>query len=154
MLHTGMTIKATEKITLQGFMSKPNSEVYQVVKPTIQMGARKKRITAVVVDELPQAIATEGLTAVKERLMSKRITLADTEVNNDRVGPDDILIGADHYYDFISLNTVEREGVYLLKSPAGYIITGKIQDFYKGVMANNLPPEIPESVIVMRITHR
>ena len=84
MLHTGMTIKATEKITLQGFMSKPNSEVYQVVKPTIQMGARKKRITAVVVDELPQAIATEGLTAVKERLMSTEITLADTEVNTDR----------------------------------------------------------------------
>ena len=42
----------------------------------------------------------------------------------------------------------------MLKSPAGYIITGKIPDFYKGVMVNNFPPVIPESVIVMRITYQ
>ena len=36
--RTGMAIKSTQNMTLQGFMSKPNSNVYQIVRPKIRMG--------------------------------------------------------------------------------------------------------------------
>ena len=104
-------------------MSKETTQDFQIVKPVIRMGNRRKRITALVVDELPETIVTAGLTNVTRVLVSQRVKLATPLVQNDKLGPVDILIGADHYFDFISHHTVKM-GVNLLQSPSGYIITG------------------------------
>ena len=105
-------------------------------------------------DELPQCIATAGLSKAIEKLARRGIRLADPGVNNDKVGPVDILIGSDHYYKFISLHVIQREGVHLLNFPSGYLITGKIPDNCKGSTLNNSTPTIPESVIVRKVTNR
>lgn len=151
--RTNMAIRSTQNMTLQGFMGKPNSNVYQIVRPKIRMGNRKKRITAVVVDDLPQCIKTTGLSKTIEKLTRRGIRLADPNVTNDKVGPVDILIGSDHFYDLISLHVIKKEGIRLLKSPSGYLITDKIPEDCKGSTLNNSIPTIPESVIVMKITN-
>ncbi|XP_045119397.1 uncharacterized protein LOC123509263 [Portunus trituberculatus] len=115
-----ISVKARERMTLTGFTGQAQSQKYDIVKPVLQMGNRKKRVTAVVVDTLPDTIVTVGLSNVIDHLTSKGMNMADTEVNDDKVGHIDILIGADHYYDFISTTTAVVDGIHLLSSPAGY----------------------------------
>ena len=123
------------------------------LKPVIKMGNRQKRITAVVVEQLPRAIVTAGMTEAVQHLTSKGIILTDPIVNNDTIGPIDILIGVDHYYDFISPYTIMCEGIRLLKSPSGYIITGNIPNTYNATVSSTSSEHVtPESVLVMRIT--
>lgn len=105
MERKGIPISSKEHLTLSGFTETPQSREYDIVKPVIQMGDRKKRITAMVVDNQPKTIVTLGLTEVVEHLTSKGIKLAEPIVNNDKVGPVDILIGAGKYYYFISRHT-------------------------------------------------
>lgn len=152
--RAGISIKSTVQMTLAGFMGQPTTQDFQIVKPVIRMGNRRKRITAVVVDELPKAIVTAGLTDVIKHLNNKGLKLADREVKNDRVGPIDILIGSDHYYDFISKDVQMVDGIHLLNSPAGYLITGKIPSGYSSSLTNPTSSQnvVPESVIVMKIT--
>ena len=149
-----LPIKTSVKMTLNGFMGQPITQSYDIVKPLITMGNRKKRITAVVVDELPQTIVTTGLTGSMVQLREEGFKLADTIPNQDRVGSVDILIGADHYYDFISLRTIVHKGIHLLKSPSGYILTGNIPNEHYSYSDSDLGNEsiIPESVLVLRIT--
>ncbi|XP_045135683.1 uncharacterized protein LOC123518747 [Portunus trituberculatus] len=123
-----------------------------IVKPVIQMGNRKKRITAVVTDELPQTIVTTELSDVVHKLTKKGIQLADPIVENDKVGPIDILVGCDHYYDFISTNPKIIDDKHLLNTPAGYIVTGKIPCTYNRTTTNVSSDTVQESVIVMKIT--
>ena len=85
-----------------------------------------------VVDDLPQCIAIAGLSETIVKLTRRGIRLADPDVTNYKVEPVDVLIGSDHFYDFISLHVIKREGVHLLNSPSGCLITGKIPDDCKG----------------------
>lgn len=151
---SGLPIKLTERMTLTGFMGQPNTKAYRIVKPLLKMGNRRKRLTAVVVEELPQTIIMAGITDAIRELTSIGIKLADPVIGNDKVGPIDLLIGSDHYYDFIATNIIVRRGIHLLNSPSGYIMSGKIPTSFK----SSLPHEngsnnyIPESVIVMKVT--
>ncbi|XP_045116130.1 uncharacterized protein LOC123507385 [Portunus trituberculatus] len=146
-----LSTMSTENMTLQGFMTEPTTAIYDIVKPTIRMGNRRKRLTAVVVDELPKTIVTSGLSEIMERLSDQGIQLADMVSNDDRIGPVDMLIGSDHFYDFISPHIIMREGVHLLDSPSGYLITGKIPDTYKGTTMTASTPTIPEAIVVMKV---
>lgn len=83
-----------------------------------------------VVDEVPERITTAGLTEVTKKLAGTGLPLANPVVHEDRLGPADILIGNDYYYDFISGHIVSQ-GVHLLKSPLGYMITEKFLTFMK-----------------------
>ncbi|KAK3894099.1 hypothetical protein Pcinc_002118 [Petrolisthes cinctipes] len=149
-----LPIKETVRMTITGFMGQPKSEDFHIVKPMIKMGRRRKRVTAVVVEELPPIIVVPGLSEVLRDLSSKGFQIAKSKVENDRVGNIDLLIGCDYYYDFISNHTISHEGIHLLKSPAGYIITGKLPDCYLSL--TNVNQEslniTPESVLVMKIT--
>ena len=148
-----LPVKMSAKMTLTGFMGNPVTQTYDIVRPIIKMGNRIKRIFAVVVDKIPQAIDTAGLTGAMEHLSRLGVKLADTIPLNDNVGPVSLLIGADHYYDFIG-NVIVQEGIHLLKTPSGYIPTGIIPAKYHtmNMQSQDTPTIVPESVIVMRIT--
>ncbi|KAG7163876.1 hypothetical protein Hamer_G027372 [Homarus americanus] len=111
-----MAAQSTVKMTLTGFMGKSTTQDFQIVKPVIKTGNQRKRITAVVVDELPKATVTARLTDVIKQLTSRGLNLVDLIMNNDRVGPIDVLIGSDHHYDFILPHSITEDGVHLLKS--------------------------------------
>ena len=72
---TGMTIKSTAKMTLKGYKSPMIVQEYPIVKPVIKMGNRRKRVNAVVVDELPDVITVAGLTEVTKKLVNMALTL-------------------------------------------------------------------------------
>ena len=150
--ETGIAIHREENMSLQGLLSEPTREDYRIVKPVVKMGNRLKRVSAVVVDELPEAIVTAGLSEAVEHLTKIGIHLADPVIHNDKVGPVDMIIGGDHYYDFISLHGEERDGIHLLGSPSGYLISGIIPDSYKSAIITSNTPTVPEAVIVMKLT--
>lgn len=149
-----LPITDTLEMTLTGFMSTPNTRQFNIVRPLLKMGKRFRKITAVVVEELPRSITTVGLTDVTHRLQRDGINLADPVIENDRVGPVDILIGCDHYYDFIYPESTQYRKINLLKSPTGYIIAGKLPHRYRDSRIRVTTENVTqESVIVMRITN-
>lgn len=152
----GLKTKQRKSLTLTGFMSNPTTQEFDIVKPVIKMGNRLKRITAVVVEQLPKAIVITGVTEAVHYLTSRGIKLADPNIINDTIGPVDILVGADHYYDFVSTNSIICEGVRLLQSPSGYMITGNIPNNFNSAVSTTSSTSsehvTPESVLVMRIT--
>lgn len=151
--ETGLTITTTKNITLKGFMATPKAQDYQIVRPVIRMGNRRKKITAVVVDELPDDITARGLSAAVKKLTTQGIKLADPNVNSDRVEPVDLLIGGDFYYDFIYPQVIMHEGIHLLQSPSGCIIQGKIPETGTPEQ-DDITVVSSESVFVLKITHQ
>lgn len=129
--QSGLTTKQTKTMTLTGFMDHPTTQEFDIVKPVIQMVNHRKRINAVVVEQLPRTIVTAGMTDAMQHLIRKGIILADPNIQNDTIGPVDLLIGVDYYYDFISPHSIMYDGVRLLESTSGYIITGNISVNYK-----------------------
>lgn len=147
-------IKSEVTMTVKGFMGQPHEQKLEIVKPIVKLGNRRKRITAVVVEELPETIVTPGLTEVINHLTCCGLKMADPIVENDTVGQTDILIGSDHFYDFILRQTELYDGVHLLNSSAGFIVMGKIPNKYHTSVTENSSSNlvIPESVLVMKIT--
>ncbi|KAK3871589.1 hypothetical protein Pcinc_023276 [Petrolisthes cinctipes] len=67
-------------MTITGFMGQPKSEDFHIVKPMIKMGRRRKRVTAVVVEELPHVIVVPGLSEVLRDLSSKGFQIAKSKL--------------------------------------------------------------------------
>jgi len=136
-------------LKLSGFITTSDYQYYDVVKLVIKMGKRRKRVTTIVQEHLPTHIYTKGLTKVVKHLQECQIPIADPQISDDTVGPVDILMGADYYQNFIHPLTIQREGVYLLQSPVGHLVTGTIP---AGYLEDVSGPTTVETVSIMRVT--
>ena len=107
-----------------GFDYRGPEKEYNIVQVHVTLGGRTKILYMVVVDKLPTSIHSPGLVEAANYLKRKQIPLADV-YENDNVSDVNLLIGSDHYYDFIDGMT-NKAGINLLKTPAGHIISGPV----------------------------
>ena len=121
----GLKITGTEQIKLDGFSSRGSLQNYSIVEVPIRLGDTKAIIQALAVNDLPESIHMKGISVVHTELKSKGIKLADEEINNDLVGDIQMIVGANHYYDFVERQCTQGN-VNLLISKLGVMVSGKI----------------------------
>ena len=112
------------KLQLVGFTGQTAEESYPVVKLILRLGKTFRRISAVVKRNLPSNIQTPGLRQTAERLR-RQYTLADKHLDSDNVKHVELIIGAEHYSQFIT-GLATRDGIDVLETPGGLVIYGPI----------------------------
>ena len=116
------------EMTLDSFDSNGQQNVYEIVRPTLSLGGRKKRVVMAVVKRMPQQIITPGLHATALNLNQLGYKLADKQINSDNVENIQILIGSDFFGRYMSGMT-NVGGIDLLESPGGHLIYGIIPNY-------------------------
>ena len=115
-----------EKMTISGFIQSKSIKEYDLVELTILCKQNEVvKITAVVCDHIPETINMPKVGQLCEQLKSKRIDLADPNLHGDSVTDIKLLIGLDHYFDFIE-PCHRVNGVNLVDSKMGKLIGGPI----------------------------
>ena len=112
------------KLELTSFGGHTEEKNYPIVQVSVLLGSRAKRISAVVIDKLPNNINTPGLTKTAKHL-ARRHELADKHLQSDIVTGIDLVIGADHYGRFIT-GLSQKSGIDVLQSSGGLVIYGPI----------------------------
>lgn len=70
------------------------------VKPTVQLGKFKTKITAVVMPDMNTNLTIKGYKETGDFLRTKAIKLGDQNITSDKVGPIQLIIGSDYYGKF------------------------------------------------------
>lgn len=94
-------INGTMRLSMSGFLHTKDFEEYNVVRPIVRLGNRIKKITAVVVDSLPDRISVPGLGEAVDVLRKANVKLADKYLTSDTVDGIGLVIGGDFYGDYI-----------------------------------------------------
>ncbi|XP_069180540.1 uncharacterized protein [Procambarus clarkii] len=132
-----LNLKPTKSVRLNisGFLSNSGPRDYKVVKVLVRLGSSTSPIQAVVVDKLPTDLQVTGLARTARHLKRNRMRLADYKINSDCLTDVGILIGADHYYKFIT-GCTRQHGMNLLSSAGGKLLTGPVL-FRQGPASTN-----------------
>ena len=112
---------------LDSFSGEGQQSNYEIVRPVVSLGKRKKKITMAVVDKMP-TITTPGLLATAEKLTKIGCNLADKHIDSDVVENVQIMIGSDFFSKYLSGMT-SIDNIDLYESPGGYLIYGIIPHF-------------------------
>ncbi|XP_068225252.1 uncharacterized protein [Palaemon carinicauda] len=102
-----------------------DSRDYEIVNPVVSLGNRKKRVTLIVLKDMPEPIITPGLCDTMRDLDKIGYHLADRDIKSDRIDNIKMLIGADFLGNYLS-GMRQVNNVDLLESPGGYLIYGLI----------------------------
>ena len=112
-------------MTLDTFDNSGSQKTYEVVRPTVSLGGKRKRLTLLVVDKLPRQISTPGLLDTAHKLSQAGFQLADQNLCSDTVKDIQVLIGSDFMGRFVfGMKTVND--IDLLESAGGHLIYGRI----------------------------
>ena len=84
-----------------------------------------KSIDAILVDKLPSRLHIPGLKKTVEQLKKKDIPI-HLNLKSDNITDIKLLIGSDQYYYFV-YGHQEVDGVHLLKSKLGPMVSGPLQ---------------------------
>ena len=77
----------------------------------------------------------------------------DPNIDNDRVGPIDVLIGADQCNNFIADRTIIRDGMHLMETAVGHSLTGPIPANYPpAVVQGDNTHSSQNAVVVTKVT--
>ena len=126
-----MKVRATVLYTITCSNRRDTQAQFDIVRPILALGNRKKRVSVLVADALPPSIQTPGLLRAVERLKRNHCILADS-FDPDEVRDINILIGSDYYGRFMQ-RTANKCGIDLIKSSAGYLKYGPI------LLSNTVP---------------
>ena len=107
---------------LDTFMGDGQEGIYEVVRPVVSLGNRKKRIAMAVVDRMPR-IVTPGLRDTVNKLTNMGYNLADKHIDSDVVENVQIMIGSDFFSRYLSGMT-SVDNIDLYESPGGLLIYG------------------------------
>ena len=113
------------KLDISDFLVTKSGQLCDVVRPTVKMGSRYRKIDAVVRKELNKPIITPGLKATADKLRNLGVKLADS-YKDDTVSDISLLIGADHYDKFVN-GSRKVQDLRLLRTPGGCIVTGPLK---------------------------
>ena len=123
----GLRNIANFEMRLDSFSEEGQSTNYEIVRPVVSLGNRKKRISMAVVDKMP-GIVTPGLHATVQKLTKMGYNLADKQIDSDVVDNVQIMIGSDFFGRYLSgMTTVGNIDLYT--SPGGYLIYGIVPHF-------------------------
>ncbi|XP_068206198.1 uncharacterized protein [Palaemon carinicauda] len=116
---------STVNMILNSFDGMGDSRDYEIVNPVVSLGSRKKRVTLIVVKDMPEPIITPGLCDTMRDLDKIGYHLADRDIKSDKIDSIKMLIGADFLGNYLS-GMRQVNNVDLLESPGGYLIYGLI----------------------------
>ena len=122
-------------LKISGFLTDNKPQTYDLVRPTVQLGRFKVKVTAVVVPDMESDLTIKGYKETAEHLTAHNIKLANSHITSDTVGPIPLIIGADYYGRFIGKSQV-MHGVHLLSTAGGKVMVGPL--------LNKVGPPSPE----------
>ena len=114
-------------LTIDGFNSKGTEAQYDIATVSIDVPTQEAiSIDVIVVDTLAERLNMSGIQKIAKKLEAKGHNLADNFSNTVHY-PVDMLIGADHYYDFVYPEQKD-EGIMIIPSKLGDLLSGPIQE--------------------------
>ena len=119
--------RGTERMNLNGFVSKKEESDYELVTLFIPYRGKTISLNAVVVDELPDYTKQFALRKALDTFKLEGIKLADSQFSlpKERKAAIELLIGVDNYYNIVHPGYERRGDLILLPTIAGYVLTGK-----------------------------
>ena len=93
---------------ISGFLTNSNPQNYDLVRPIVQLGRFKIKLSAVVVPEMDTTLTMKGYKETSEFLRSKNIKLANENILSDTVGPIPLIIGADYFSKFVGRSQMKH----------------------------------------------
>ena len=114
--------QGTEKLTLHGFTGTKEPKEYLIVALKYKHRGKYRRITAVVVDELPEHKAASSLEVELTSLKRRGYKLADPSLTQN--AQLDLLLGADQYYDIVHPGYERVGSLVLIPTRFGYALSG------------------------------
>ena len=120
-------LKPHSKCNLQisGFLDRRDRSNYDVVTLKIKGLTKLISIEVVVIDNLPDVIFAKGVGKVVESIKTLGISLADPDIEGDKISDINLLIGLDNYYQFFE-PPKQINGVNIIDSEVGKVIIGKL----------------------------
>ena len=140
-------------LKISGFLTDNKPQIYDLVRPTVQLGRFKMRLIIVVVPNMENTLTIKGYKETAEFLLANNIKLANDQITSDTVGPIPLIIGADYYGRFIGKPQVSH-GVQLLNTAGGKVMVGPLlnrDNPPKGEKPNPVYVTPLQSIMVARI---
>ncbi|XP_064119025.1 uncharacterized protein LOC135224033 [Macrobrachium nipponense] len=130
------------QLSISGFWDTKEPREYSKVTVPVRVNDDSLvNLKAIVVPKLPQSTRPRGLCEIVSELKSQKVTLADPNLSSSQIDQVKLLVGIDHYFDFI--HSPQANGVNLIESSLGYLVAGKLP--------SNDTPISTHSVTVMRL---
>ena len=146
-----LPIKGKVNLAITGFLSNNETQTFNIVRPLIEMGKYKCRLTAVVKENMSTNVVSKGLKQTADYLMDKGIKLAD-KINSDVVGPIHLIIGSDYCGRFLR-KMVRKHSIQLVSSSGGHLIMGTLPFFEENTdnKVNSVYVTPAQSLMIARI---
>lgn len=122
----GVPIIDNISLTIDGFNSLGKARYYDVTEFNIKVNDGLMKISAVVIDSLPNRISMPGRGKVVDDLRAEGYNLADPTNDSDNLTDIGLLVGIDYFFALLGAQTCK--GVHVLPSKVGAIIGGTIQN--------------------------
>ena len=116
----------TINLKLSGFLEDDTMKEHQLVKFTLRTGSKYTRLVAVVRENLPKNIRTDGLKKCLDYLKKCNIKTSDPSLT-DSIDEVDVMIGADSYPKLVT-GLLKLKGINFLKVPGGLVPYGELPD--------------------------
>ena len=119
----------TINLKLTGFLEEDTMKEHQLVKFTLRTGSKYTRLVAVVRENLPKNIRTDGLKKCIDYLRKCNIKTSDPYLT-DSIDEVDVMIGADSYPKLVT-GLLKLKGINFLKVPGGLVPYGELPDKFR-----------------------
>ena len=136
------------ELTIRGFNGTVSAS-HKVVRPKVRMGGAYHTIEAIVVDDMPSPIQTNGIAEAVKQLKKQGVRLADPNIDNDKVEDIKVLIGCDYYNKYVTSITTQAD-IKLLKCHGGHMIFGNLPEKY---LTETVNPTNAVMVARIGVTH-
>ena len=110
---------------LDGFGNVGERKNYDIVKIPVHTNEEIINVTALVVETLPERIHMNGRSEAVKLLKNKNLNLADDNDQFDLYTNIEVLIGVDHYFEFVFAQKAIND-LYLIPSKLGNLIAGNV----------------------------
>ena len=116
-----------QRIAVSGLLTDSDLTEYPLVKVSVTIGKCTKNVIAVVMDRAVASINVPGLAATHQMLKQRNLRLADHSIDQDLLTGIGLTIGSDFYGEFVKHGVERKYGIYLTRTPGGYMIFGPLR---------------------------
>ncbi len=108
-----------------GFLTSNYIQTYDTVRPIIQLGNFKTKITAMVIPDMNANLTIKDYKETTDFLRTKAIKFAKHNITPEKVGLIQPIIGSNYSGKFVG-KTLRKYGVQMLTTAAGNLIVGPL----------------------------
>ncbi|XP_064120225.1 uncharacterized protein LOC135224834 [Macrobrachium nipponense] len=113
------------QLSISGFWDTKEPRQYGTVTVPVRVNDDSLVILKTIVEpKIPQSARPRRLCKLVSELKSRNVNLADPNLSSSQIDQVKLLVGIDHYFDFI--HSPQANGVNLIESSLGYLVAGKL----------------------------